>query len=677
MGGFGKALGRIVGDVVSFIGRPFGIYTHDETFTDLQVSNLLTPGAADKSARKNAKYSAFGSSQQYLLNYRAFQKDYRRKYSKKFLQNLGYDPSSTAETTVATKELTETYLESLYGYAEVDVQLVKDTYLTITQKGNHAVQQLAGYDFVTGDVTISGKKYLIESYASTGNEAEVAINLRRYYDETIIENLTVNYAYDGAEVTINEEQYTVGPIVDAVNTNDQYETVCTHTGDPQLPDEVILTPVERLQLIQSNPRYATEVSYAEYTVLSGEVGTELRYWIEYADIATIYDRVTVDVTAIIPLKEDNVMVDLEARKPERMLRRLNLSGEQLRSSISNPDMDSAYLLTGIDPKNTDEVHTKVLFMMFDLMAPGSGNVKIAINKLSMRYTFNIVKSTKTGVVGAVGSYTRTDQTAKTMTLRYQGNSTQYRELVITEFAQNYTVSKGKFTADFGSSGGYCRLVIPLDLYNSLVYKDWVVIYEKSLCLLAYATETVEVKWYESGAFGTLLKIVGFVLSVFTFGLAAAIAITIVATLVVKVLIKILGPKLGIIVAAIAMVALGLYTGVLPTDLADNWLILAEKALSTMTQVIQLKTEELMVKGAEELERIAKDTDELKEKLKEMEDGTNIFGFDSAYAGTPNDIFASIDGYCNSIINTSVESLMDYGEQIEYAINVRTTVWTGP
>lgn len=88
-----------------------------------------------------------------------------------------------------------------------------------------------------------------------------------------------------------------------------------------LPDLVVLTPVERIVNVVTRAALGTEASYASYRVLSGEVGTETRYWVDVANTQNIYDTTVLAITAIIPMKENNVMVDTDAYKLTRMLRR--------------------------------------------------------------------------------------------------------------------------------------------------------------------------------------------------------------------------------------------------------------------------------------------------------------------------------------------------------------------
>lgn len=694
-------MGGAVGGVVSFIGRPFGIYTHNETFSDIQVSNLVTPGEATSGAKRTAKKSARGNAMSYWHGYDQFKRRYKRNYSKKFLENLGYSPSSTARTRTIIDSMVESHLESTLGYADVAINRAVDTYMDMRKKCVYSRQQTSGYDPDTGQLTDVGNTY---NYNGCTEVDVVTVNLEfiRVYVDSIVDNLNANYSYDdvAGTVQINGETYTVGEFSSVVNGAGQYETTCTHVPvglDPQLPDEVIYTLAEYTNRVYTNTLLDEEVTYVEYVVTSGEVGTALRYFIADADTLPIYDSVEVDVTAIIPMKEDNVMVDLESKKLDRMLRRLNLSAEQLRTSIENPDMDGAYLMTAIDIQVHDEIHDKVLFKMFDLLSAGSGNVVISISKLNMRYSFNLVKSTVAGVACPVGSYVRVDGTESVetgiddegdptyssepiMTLKYQGSATEYQELVIKDFLQTYTISGEVIEAKLDSTGGYTRLVIPLDLINSLRFKEWVGIYEYSLCMLAFTTEVVEVQWYETSAFGTLLKIVSFVLMVIPFMQGASLnlmALSVATIFVANKIAEMIGGTLGAIIgAAVAIYAFYVMGDMQGLNSTTTWLQAASAGLSVVNQSIVHEIALVQADNERYMEEMQDKIDDLNEKLEEYETGAVVNMFDPVNFGRPNPMFQTTEQYVNSIVNT--ESLVDgnWMYNIEAQINMRNQVYVG-
>lgn len=772
--------------LIRAIGKALGIYSHDEEITDLQISNLLTPGEAEKSARRTSKHASGGDAMIAFKGYRGFQRDYRKKYSAQFMNRQGYSPNSSASAKVVIKSKLKAYLQNAYGYCAVTLEEFGDKYLTLPEKGRHAVQQIVGYNYATGELLINDKVYGSHTYVELADLTKIQVTSVRNYNDTIMQNMMDNYAYDGTYVYVGQNRYTIGELKDIVNVNDQYETVCTNvpylyadvtttatiggtacvvtypddvnnngyvedteitdgivhihitlpgtavlggtlvvtinnvitnytitqnmldTGftidyagytlisTPTQPEFTVLTQVDRITNVVTNIAYAIEASYASYRVTSGEVGNETRYWVYPSEELDIYEYQIIDVTAIIPMKEDNVMVDIDGVKLKRMLRKLNLSGDQLRSSIENPDLDSAYLMMGVSPEYNDPITNEVLFRTFDYLSPGSGNIAVSINRLSMGYRFSMVKRTITGSIGTVGSYTRTETTTPNedgylgssvvMTLRYQGNSAEYKELEISGFSQNYTVSGHGFTSYLDSTGGMCRIIIPLNLLNSLPYKKFVWVYERSLCMLAYSLEVVHVKWYETGAFGTLLKIVAAVITVWTLGAASSLYALIVAVakaVVIGIVVSYIANMIGGIAGTVIGALVGMYLmGGFNLDLSsftssEVWLKFANDCINLMSQMQQHELETYVSKSQDEIEVLAKEVKEMQSKIEEADEGSiSLKSFDSSYCGRINTLYQTTESYCGGLIDASVDSITDYGRQMEYAITTRSQVVSG-
>lgn len=698
-------MGGFVGDVVSFFGRPFGIYDHEEILTDISVTNLLTPGVAEADARRAAKRSAYGNAMDYFTGYRTFQREYKKRYGPKTLEKLGYAPYTTASSRTLDSPAIEVWLENDTGYTDVDVTYARDEYIDDDQKYEYALANTVGWDIDNQWLIDTGKKYYYDSHVNT-NSTTVDITFIRDHEETIIENLTNNYSYDSMANTIEYlgDTYNVGALSDTLNGSDQYETICTHAS---LPDITIYTNAQRIVKNYVNALFDQELTFIEYRVTSGEVTNATRYFLALADtISDFYTTTTIDATAIVPLKEGNVIVDLGNNSLKRILRKVNLDPGQLRSSLENPDMDAAYLMTGLDFRNTDEAHNKVFFQSFDLMSDTNGNVTTAINYLSMTYTYGFEKETIQGVVGAVGSYTREDRSVlvspqiddeegggfvpavyrEEIILRYQGSASEYQEITISDFTQQYTISGQSITVNARDPDGTCRLVIPLSVYNGLRYKEWVVIYEKSLSLIAYAFEVVEVAWYETGAFGFILKVIAVVLLVASMGSSAdfsaflwSAAQSFVIYQVAIAIAEAIGGVFGAIVAAVAavyaMYQTGQFDGVEGLDL---WLKMADTALTTFSQAIEQELASITAEGNSAIDSIQEKIDELKEQNEEFVDNYYIYGKDagSNNLGRPNSIFQTTEQYVNSIVNT--EWLVDgsWMYNIDQEIATRNSVYVG-
>lgn len=674
-------MGGIVGDIISFIGRPFGIYTHKETFTDLKVQNLLTPGVTDPGGRKGSRRVSGGDAATYFAGYQQFKKQYRKKYTSGFLRSVGYEPNSTAVTYAIQPSLLASWLTSAFGLSGVVVISAADKYTSFQDRLNYAKQSVDGYDPNTGKVLYNGKYYDYFSGVDT-SPTRVDMVFKRYYVDTIVSNLIANYSYNSTNNTIKigTTTYSLGPIED--NAVDGLYSTEAYYNDTTV---VVTTAVDQINRDYSNGLFDNQVTFAEYTATS--LGVGVRYLMVSARSLPIYSKQTVDITAIIPMKEDNVIVDLGNNNLVKLLDKLNLSGDMLKANLQNGDIDSAYLMTAIDPLVNDQQHNMVMFQMFDLMGAG-GSVSVSISKLSMTYSFGLSKSVVNGVIGPVGTYSRSYQgniEPSVMTLRYQGSATQYRIITVTDFVQTYVISGISTVTSFDSNDGTCRLLIPLAIYNRLKYEDWVHIYERSLCFMAFAVQVVEVQWYETGAFSSLLKIAAIALAIFSVvsgnlsftQVLINFALTVGAMYVIQAIAIAIGGELGMVFAFVAAVIAMYYGGGLDTTSWSSWLQAASSGLNTMNQVVQHEVGKVIAQGEAYMADMKAKMKDLEEKMEKYEDnGIMLHNGVIDSIGSPNRIFDTIEGYVSSIVNT--EWLVDgaWMYDIDSQIAKRKSVYVG-
>lgn len=695
-----------------------------KTITDLQIVDLLEAGTAEAEGRRNAILRCQGDGTKYASLYTAFKKDYRKKYSSKFLQGIGYDPHTTAQTRVLSKATVKTYLLGKGLTVDTILQL-RTGYLEKYATAKHWLQTNYGLNNTTEQLVYSGKTY--GSLLVTNGGSTITITMMQYYVEAFQQWLA-QYGYDGTfvwrptgvstitksgtagasttlvemkvyngavlvdsksadtsvvktwsltSISIANGSYTVKLYANGVETSsetvvvDNMQKYSVDTFTPTVydvggityyrvntvltisPYTVVVEDVPINYFIRTMQEYAYEVMYVTYNVVSGGES-----WFSYVeDLDTVptnlYTTATINMTAILPMKEDNVIYDATEIRRKRLLRKLGLQPTDLVDSLKDTNLDNAYLWTGLPISNADQGSIKVMFKTFDYIANGSGNMTISISRLSMSYNFTITKTTHTGSVLPVGTYSKVltgsdtedsegGGTFSTLTLRYQGSATEWREIVVTNYMNTYTISGRQFTGYLTSNKDTARLIIPLDVLNGLKYREYVTVFESSLSLLCYSITVVKVKWYQSSFFGFLLKIIAVVVAIYTWGAGSEVSEGIwavaesIGTMVLKAVIiqvaittlmNALGPEMGALVAILAIMATA-YTGNfgMSLDGFKGWLATASNILKTMDQALVMKMQELMVKSKAELEEIADKTENLEKVMEEM----RSFGNDMTY-----------------------------------------------
>lgn len=689
-----------------------------KTITDLQIVDLLEPGVAEAEGRRQAIMRCNGDSALYASVYAAYKKDYRKKYSNRFLQTIGYNPYTSALTRVLDKIAVKAYLvgKSL----DVDtITILRGTYLDKYSTAKNYLQN--NYDFVnnTEVLTVDGKVY--KTLLVTNGGPTLHIDIARYYVDAIEERLNL-YAYDGTSVWrptgLNGalEEYLVGNILPTIVDNGGVPSYTVDTTLVVSPFTVITEYIPVEHFLLDIPEISYEVMYVTYTVVGGVVDEWFSY-VENLDTipSNLYVLSTINMTAILPLKENNTVYDLEERRRKRLLRKVGIIPKDMVQSLADPGLDNAYLWTGLPISNTDEVSIKVMFKTFDYLASGSGNIAVAISQLSMNYNFTISKTTYTGKIMDVGTYSKslsgTDTPAdttglsdeynhspgtySTLVLRYQGSETEWRQITITNYTNSYTISGHSFTAYLTSSKDTGRLIIPLDVLNGLKYRDYVAVFESSLSMICYSVTVVKTKWYQTGIFKIFAFIVIIVVAIYTgyfdpeafaasigsmtaTEMATAVLMSVAMSVGIQLILKAFGPEMGALIAIASIIALS-YGGYMNMNLNNfnGYLATATNVLSTMDQAIQMKINEMMVKGKKELEEIATKTEALQvemDKMRSLEGGMTfmINGFDdtAAYNTTP-----TVDSYYANMLGGSVFNF-DVMYDVDGALEKRKVVNSG-
>lgn len=683
MGGH-TLLGKIIGPVMGV----FGMGARDETIVDVQAINLVSPGIADKEARRASIRESKGDLIKYSNSYKAFQRNYRKKYSKRFIEHLGYSPTVLGNTSVLDPVETLIYLQTIDALA-VEIEQLHIKYIDEEEAAWDWMEDNIGWSNENQWAIDDGKKWI--DLVITNDTVDIQMDFTREPIETIVDDLTTNYAYDdiAETVEIESELYDV-PILDGTDLGGYYRTTVTLQVSPFTPVNIDTT----VETANWNIPLST-IDNQKLFLRYNRGGTEQYYYIEDIDTvpSELYTLVPIDMTAILPLKEDNIIVD-PGSKMERMLRKLGMEHSLFTTSLDNTDIDSLYIMTAISPNTQTAGGMKCIFNTFDMMLPGSGNVSVTMSKLNMTYSFTMVKNTVNENIMPVGTYTNT-LVSGMKTIRWQATETQYKELIITFYTQTYKISGQTVSVGLHDSPDISRFIIPLDVLNRLPYRAFVEVYEESLMMLAYSTEVVHYEWYESPMFSIVLQIVAIVLVIVaiffppTWALVAAydaavltgvaitattmyagaalvmLAVGVLAGMAIAAALGYMVDQLGLdpALAGIIMMAAA-YTVSKGTNISvgkEQWLSLANTIVDSTTQEYQEMATDIMEASAEYIEEMREKNELIIEKLQAFDKGSiinmfdmnainapspirlaeafveqkqNIFGFDHLYAITP-------------------------------------------
>jgi len=356
---------------------------------------------------------------------------------------------------------------------------------------------------------------------------------------------------------------------------------------------------------------------------SNPSGNIIQYIYDIDLVTSLYSRVELEVTPIIPLKEFDIILD-QTINLRRMLKRIGLNYNSLTDTLENTNLDNIYIMNGIpvnyntrtlqddqdaedslalengrSPRTiTQEFHhkkkqaiLKCVYKTFEYYQSSMAGSVLKIESINYNVSWDYNKTLVSGTaldynldpiqIGEYGGsspilelvywkettvdteivttyYTKAQYDAMTaleqatiqtrsdksnMSIMYQIDATSYFRIDITNFKGFIKVSK-QFNVYLTSYINKFRLPIPMSVLNGLPFKEWEIVHENSLCFVIYTYQSVNIEWWQTEGFITILQIVSIVISAYTGGVSGVMT---------SVLISSIAPKIvGILIDAVGL-----------------------------------------------------------------------------------------------------------------------------
>ncbi len=260
-----------------------------------------------------------------------------------------------------------------------------------------------------------------------------------------------------------------------------------------------------------------------------------------------------------PAPEEDVFDGLGAALTE--VSRAECEEEPVENSGREVTLEVAQEIYDENRKDSSAL-AKALYKSFEYITAGSGNVSFDIAELKMNYSYDsfttivpemadrtsIGKINKNIKIGEYASYIVTHDEYDEMmleecknggdcsryindgygdtswdsninlpprltgysdavlTIYYREEEHKYIKMTITNYLQKFEISGHDFNIFLDDNSEVGRFILPLEVINDLRFKEFVIVHENSFCMLAYAIETVTIKWYQR-LLGVLISLV--------------------------------------------------------------------------------------------------------------------------------------------------------------------------
>ncbi len=622
-------------------------FNKTETFNDLQIVSLLENDYAQREAKFSAWYRADGNMEVFLDGYGIWKKSFRGFYSETYLLRSGYDAGTSVDRTVFDDDLLLAHLQG------INSDIITVNTASKSHPGEYSVAreylQNTTYDYSNHEdiLRISGATYH-------------HMNAQWYnaYSESHVKITFVNGFWD--------HDFSEAPDLVIYIANPWADTTCLvasveYTSDPS-PEYYIY--IENINTVPSDTYYTD----------------------------------TFLLTAIIPIKESNVFTK-EDLYMKRFLNKLGLGGNQLVESLtydedgSPSSIDSAYIIEGLPFDSTNQVVIKTLFKTFEYYQAGHDiRITMDISELSMHYRFNVSIVTIGGDLN-IGEdrkgrplYAESeliyqfepspDDPGPEMKIRLQEIPGEYREMHITNYANSFTVAGEMVIAFLDSPSEVSRLIIPLDILNGLSFNDFVPVHERSFGMIAFATETVTIKWYER----VIGYVIGFVLAI-VFGPAGltigqliihALIQMVIMTAISFILAAIDNPWITAIVGVI-MAVYGVSNGTFDFSklTVENYLPIASSVIDGASTIYSDQIQEEMEEVAAKAEAQAKEDKEMLDSLPPGIDVAKVIQ-DAHYSHIDS---TSADAIIANMLGENAFNIDQYFD-VDKEVGIRKTVVSG-
>lgn len=288
---------------------------------------------------------------------------------------------------------------------------------------------------------------------------------------------------------------------------------------------------------------------------------------------------------------------------KKMAKKLGIDYMQVHDAIhENPDIADvaqAYIGMFVEAVSTNELDQRYLFEFFDGLRSAEVGVPspsmagfiplanqmqprtaVQVQDTKVKHTLTTTGISKRLVAGTLpegkayaSGYVGTPTQERHHFFRRRLTPSTYEEIQVYGLEMRYWID-GQYSSVGDEEDA--TLLIPVDysITRNFPLQLQEKIYARSLRLICNSSVTVKIKWYQRGAFGTFLKIVGIAMVLYDGGLtlalvegglstAAAVLVTVLVTTVVQIgvdavfkfLAKTLGSELALL-AALAMVSYG-------------------------------------------------------------------------------------------------------------------------
>lgn len=522
--------------------------------TDASISDLITKVALEEQAAPDEGILTR------LMAYAEVPRNMTNRYfnygENTFLDKL---PETNIRSTYIDNTAIKAAVDSQYSINSTIISSKKSVPLEDEYVG-YRLHELYEYKPYNNSMNYGGYPYSVANidYNYTNNNYDVYIQSKE--DKTTVvttRNVVTITSIDAAtdnkhtEVTVTTEitSSVRGLLSSVSNTTSTDETVpigsvlpsdTTTTDSSTELDVVWSSLVINVEAVKATNYYIVKYYYTT----SGEW-----YWWVYEigsggypalDAASSYVG-NLDMLPIVTLRNSTVNTNADVNSTryihsKQILKYIGLDLDTIIDSVDqNPgitNIEDCFIHFGIRPQDgANKVVSKVLFNMFDyvyedISLKSDGSYLITTMEgpfnASLRWTSQ-TKAVVTGYIGPIGRCAHVVN-GDDLVVKKQVTDTQYVQYTLVDLATATFIERAGLvgTKELALSNPYFSIPLSHFFVSKLSLYDQYELFYRTLLISMYSAQITHLEFYETKGFGILLKIVGVVLAIFSFGASVAL-----------------------------------------------------------------------------------------------------------------------------------------------------------
>lgn len=571
--------GKFIDTELEFIMGLFGIEAKDVISTSLTSQRILEDATVAKLVTKCAIEEKREPNEGILTRLMAYSQTARGMYRKyyNYGENTFVDglPETNIRSLVVDEEVIKSVIDDEYG---IDCTIIESRLGSVTKEVfvSFMLQEDYGYTPYNNSMIYNGYLYKVSIIDYNYDTDQYDVTIRSFENQTTTTTITttvvvtnIDATTDNKKTTVTKRIELVGDVQGLVSDTTEVLSVVDEVvpigtavdSESSVVDIVTVNDVIWSTVVLHTVAYrATRYYTVKYWYSNID---EWYYWVYengsggYPVIDTLSKYISnLEMLPIITIRNatKNINEDTESeryKQSKAILSFIGLDIDTVTESISaNPSIDNVedcLVHFGLRPQDKSKVVSKALYNMFDFLYDSGLNSEGSYIATFDESPFNAAlkwsSQSRTAVSGVIGklNYTTHTTNGTTLTIRKQVAPEQYVEIVVTDLAIASFIDRAGMVGTVEIPLNNDNFSIPLSYYfiSKLSVFDQYELFNKTLLITLYSAQVTHLEWYETPEFGSLLKIIGIVLTVVTFGasamaygLVAAIAITAIGMVIV-------------------------------------------------------------------------------------------------------------------------------------------------